>query len=143
MSGDVGTRANRLKRLLIELSPLIEEYTAKACPGCNEVCCRQKRAMMDEIDRRYAAALGLPLPVYDGARPPEGPCQFMGPSGCETPRWRRPWRCTWYFCDSLLDALNQGPQKTARKIAALIQEIVDIRSSWQSIEHARIHLFFR
>jgi hypothetical protein len=128
MNDDLRTEADRLKNLLIELSPLIEQYTAEACPGCTDVCCKQKRAMMDKVDKWYITALGLPLPVYDGARPADGPCQFMGPYGCATPRWLRPWRCTWYFCDPLLQSLNQGPQRTARKIAALIQEIVGIRS---------------
>jgi hypothetical protein len=30
----------------------------------------------------------------------------------------------------LLDAMNNGPQKKARQVSALIQEIVDIRSTW-------------
>jgi hypothetical protein len=130
MSDDLRIEADSLKNLLIELSPLIERYTAEACPGCADVCCKQKRAMMDKVDRLYATSLGLPLPVLDNTRSPEGPCQFMGPQGCRTERWLRPWRCTWYFCDPLLEALNRGPQKTARKIAALIQAIVDIRSAW-------------
>ncbi len=124
------SNARKIKRLLIELSPLIEQLTAKVCPGCDDVCCKQKRCLPDPVDVRYITALGLHLPAVDGNRPPDGPCQFMGPFGCTLPRWHRPWRCTWYFCDPLLAEMNTGPQKTARKISDLIQQIVDIRSGW-------------
>ena len=119
--------ARKLKALLIKLSPLIEDYTATTCPGCTDVCCKQKRSILDHEDLLYITALREPLPDLDPSRDPEGPCQFMGPSGCMTPRWLRPWRCTWYFCDPLLAAMNSGPQKKARALSALVQEIVDLR----------------
>jgi len=122
--------AAKLKQLLIQLSPLIEELTAQVCPGCTDVCCKQKRCFPDSVDVRYIAALGLTLPELESGRPPDGPCQFMGGFGCTLPRWQRPWRCTWYFCDPLLASMNTGPQKTARKISDLIQQIVDIRGGW-------------
>lgn len=112
----------------MEMDPLIEEYTSRVCPDCTDVCCKQKRGIPEQDDKAYIAALGMPLPVYDAARPPEGPCQFMGSAGCVTPRWLRPWRCTWYFCDPLLNSLNMGPQKKARKLSALIRDIVELRS---------------
>ncbi len=120
--------AEKLKDLLARLSPFIEELTARVCPDCRDVCCKQKRCLPDPVDVAYLAALGIVLPEYDATRPPDGPCQFMGRFGCTLPRLQRPWRCTWYFCDPLLLAMNTGPQKTARKIADLIQQIVDIRS---------------
>lgn len=129
MIDDPIAKAQRLKDLLIELSPLVQEYTADVCPDCRDVCCKQKRSIMDEQDVRYLSALGMPLPVYDSARLPDDPCQFMDDQGCGTPRWLRPWRCTWYFCDPLLAAVNEGPRKKARKLSAVIQDIVDIRNS--------------
>jgi hypothetical protein len=122
--------AKKIKQLLIDLSPMIEEYTARVCPDCRDVCCKQRHGIMNEQDMRYAAALRLPLPMYDPGRPFNGTCQFMGPCGCVNPRWLRPWRCTSYFCEALLAAMNDGPQKKARRVSALIQEIVDIRSGW-------------
>ncbi len=122
--------AEKIKELLIEISPLIEEYTALVCPDCRDVCCRQRHGIMNEQDLRYLAALNMPRPVYDPGQLPDGPCQFMGAEGCMSPRWLRPWRCTSYFCDALITAMNAGPQKKARRLSALIQEIVDIRSTW-------------
>jgi hypothetical protein len=127
---DDAPKALELKELLIELSPLIEEYTSQTCPACGDVCCKQKRSLPEPEDVRFASALGMPLPDRDPLRPPDGPCQFMGPRGCVTERWLRPWRCTWYFCDPLLRALDEGPRKKARAITALVQRIVDIRAGW-------------
>ncbi len=122
--------AHTIKRALIDISPLIEEYTTQVCPDCGDVCCKQRHGIMNEHDLRYLAALGEPAPAYDPARQLDGHCQFMGPRGCTTPRWLRPWRCTSYFCDALLDAMNNGTQKKAREMSALIQKVVDIRSGW-------------
>ncbi len=124
--------AEKQKKLLIELSPVIEAYTAAVCPGCRDVCCKQRHGVMNEEDLRYCAALGTPPPAYDPGRMQDGPCQFMGASGCIHPRWLRPWRCTAYFCDALLAAMNSGPPKTVRHISSLIQEIVDLRNGWKT-----------
>ena len=117
--------ATKLKKLLIESSPLFEEYTADVCPGCSDVCCRQKHGLYQETDIRYLRTLEVPVPERDAARPLEGPCEAMGPGGCMLPRWMRPFKCTWYFCDPLLAALNQGPQKKARQVAIVMQEMID------------------
>jgi hypothetical protein len=116
--------AEKLKQFLIESSLLIEEYTREVCPGCTDVCCRQKHGIFRERDIWYLHALGVEVPPRDEARPLEGPCQFMGPEGCVQPRWLRPFKCTWYFCEPLLAALNQGPQRKARWLSAQLQEMI-------------------
>ena len=118
--------AEKLKQLLIETSPLIENYTREICPTCRDVCCKQKHGVFRERDRLYLNALANDVPLHDGSRPPEGPCQFMQPAGCARPRWLRPFRCTWYFCDPLLSAMNDGPQKKARALSALLQEMIGL-----------------
>lgn len=124
MSRNTVEIAGQLKGLLVRGSPLIEEYTTQACPGCADVCCRQKHGLFRERDAVYLAALGIGVPPRDGTRPPEGPCEFLGNKGCARPRWLRPFRCTWYFCDPLLRAMNDGPQKKARALSALLQEMI-------------------
>jgi hypothetical protein len=130
MTKDIAVAAERLRQVLIDLSPIVEAYTARVCPDCRDVCCKQRHGVMTEQDMRYLSALGASLPLYEQGRPLDGPCQFMGTEGCVRPRWLRPWRCTSYFCGALLEAMNSGPQKKARQVSALIQEIVDIRSTW-------------
>jgi hypothetical protein len=117
--------AEKLKQLLIESSPVIEEYTALICPGCTDVCCKQKHGTFRENDILYLRALGVEAPRRDQERSPEGPCEWMGTAGCDQPRWLRPFKCTWYFCEPLLKALNEGPPRKARQVSALLQEMAD------------------
>jgi hypothetical protein len=124
MTNDCSLTAEKLKQLLIESSSLIEEYTKKVCPDCTDVCCRQKHGAYCERDILYLHALGIEVPPLDEAKPLEGPCQFMGLRGCVRPRWLRPFKCTWYFCEPLLAALDQGPQRRARRLSARLQEMI-------------------
>lgn len=125
MRADRSTQsAIRLKQLLTELSPLIEHYTSAVCPACVDVCCRQRHGMCTTADRAYLDALGEPVPAHDPAYDLDGPCQFLGQTGCVKPRWQRAWKCTWYFCDPLLRAITAGPQKQARALSRLQNEIL-------------------
>jgi hypothetical protein len=80
--------------------------------------------MYRDRDIAYLRALGLAVPARDLARPLEGPCEAMGPRGCVLPRWMRPFKCTWYFCDPLLAALSEGPQRKARQLTAAVDEML-------------------
>jgi hypothetical protein len=126
MTKDRVAVAKKLKQLLIESSPIIEEYTSTVCPGCTAVCCRQRHGLFLERDLWYLHALGVDAPPRDQARPMEGSCEMMGPKGCTQPRWLRPFKCTWYFCEPLLAALNEGPQRKVRKLSATLQEMIDL-----------------
>ena len=118
------TAAQQLKELLTRISPLIEHYTSAVCPECIDVCCRQKHGLYRERDIAYLRALGVAVPERDPARPLEGPCEAMGPRGCVLPRWMRPFKCTWYFCEPLLAALNEGPQREARRLTEAVDEML-------------------
>jgi hypothetical protein len=126
MNEQSAAAAKKLKKLLIESSLLIEEYTASVCPACTDVCCRQKHGLYQERDSIFLHAMGEKVPERDAARPLEGPCEAMGPSGCILPRWKRPFKCTWYFCEPLLAALDSGPPRKARLLSALLQEMSDL-----------------
>ncbi len=115
--------ARRLKEALIEVSPAIEEFTSMICPLCTDVCCRQKHAFPEERDLLFMKFLNTPFIIPDG-RDPEGPCQFLGERGCIKERWQRPLRCTWYFCEDLLKAMDEAQQKKVRRLIGLIKEIV-------------------
>jgi len=117
--------AGRLQKLLIESSSLIEEYTRELCPGCTDVCCRQKHGIHRERDIIYLKALGAAIPARDQARPLDGPCEALGTLGCTHLRWLRPFKCTWYFCDPLLEAMNDGPQKKARALSRAMKEMIE------------------
>lgn len=121
--------ARQLQEILTLLSPIIEEYTQKVCPDCTDVCCKQKHGMLLEKDVAYLTTLGMDVPSPDLTRPPDAPCRFLGPAGCTKPRWQRAWKCTWYFCDPLLKAMNDGPQRTARRVAEMMNAAIVLRES--------------
>lgn len=124
MSGPSRDAAGSLKKLLIELSPFIEAYTSRVCPACTEVCCKQRHGAFTEADRAYFGALGEEVPHHDPSWPPDELCQFLGGTGCAKPRWQRAWRCTWFFCEPLLQAMSEGPMKQSRALTAAIERIM-------------------
>jgi hypothetical protein len=129
MMNDRAAAAEKLKKLLIESSPMIEEYTREVCPACMDVCCRQKHGVYQKRDILYLKALGVDAPLRSDARPLDGPCESMGPLGCIQPRWMRPFKCTWYFCDPLIKTLNERPQRKARRLSAIMQEMIRLFDS--------------
>lgn len=126
MNRNAFATAQAIRRLLTECSPLIEEYTAAVCPSCTEVCCKQRHGAFTEKDRAYLNALETDVPRHDPAWPPDRLCQFLGPGGCVKPRWQRAWKCTWYYCDPLLEALRSGPARKARRLSALQRNILGL-----------------
>ena len=117
--------AGKLQQLLIESSPLIEEYTRQICPACTDVCCRQIHGIYRERDILHLNALGAAIPERDPARPLDGPCEALGERGCTHPRWLRPFKCTWYFCEPLLEAMNDGPQKKSRALSRAMKDMIE------------------
>ena len=123
MDATTNKTAKALKALIAESSPLIEQYTRQVCPNCADVCCRQKHGMFTSADRAYLTALGEHVPPHDLSRASDAFCQFLGAGGCTKPRWQRAWKCTWYFCDPLLQAVADGPQRQARSLSRMQAEI--------------------
>lgn len=116
--------ARQLRQLLIESSPRIEAYTKELCPACTDLCCRQKHGQYRERDLAYLRALNEAPPQHAGSQAPESPCGFLGERGCVHPRWLRPFKCTWYFCEALLKALEERPAREARNLTAVMEEMI-------------------
>jgi len=120
--------ARKLRQVLIDFSPVIETYTDAVCPACADICCKQRFTVRNETDLQYLSALNAPVPSIDPARPPDALCQFLGPTGCIQPRWMRPWRCTWYFCEPLLTVILAEPRKKTIELEAFTGEILRLRN---------------
>jgi len=129
---DASAVGERLKELFIEVSPFIELYTGRVCPRCTQVCCTQRHAFADERDLIFMHALGIDAELPDSERPLEGACQWLGPAGCEKPRWMRPFRCTWFFCEPLLRVMEDGPQRGYRRLIGMMGEMVRLYSELPS-----------
>jgi len=101
--------AQRIKAGFDEISPFIQQTTAVVCPRCAEVCCISKHGFFNYEDLVYLFALRLKPPQVDFCRDDYAPCQFLTANGCSMERSLRPSGCNWYFCDSLLDVIEQRP----------------------------------
>ncbi|WP_456432278.1 hypothetical protein [Thermosulfuriphilus sp.] len=135
-----GVRAisRALKEIISQLDPVIEGYTRLVCPQCVDICCSQTNAFYDFADMVVILAGGAKLPVYDHRRSLLASCQFMGPYGCHLPRWRRPYRCTWYFCEPLIKKMEKLPAKEYRRLLGDISRMQAIRRDL--LESLRAHL---
>lgn len=127
--------ALEIKRVFEEISPLIESFTSLVCPTCVNVCCRHKHSLYDEEDRLFLNALGV------GAEnnlnlDPEGPCEFLKETGCVRPRWLRPFRCTWYFCEGLLKYMPEASGKRYREMVKKLNDLIELRKKLLSIKKA-------
>lgn len=101
--------ALRMRGAFERLAPFIERHTGSVCPECARVCCANKHGTPEAEDTLFFGALGTKAQAAEG--PPEALCSLLGPAGCGLPRWQRPFRCTWYFCEPLLGAMmrDRGP----------------------------------
>ncbi len=118
--------ALKIKECFEELSPLIEYFTSEVCPSCQNVCCRHKHSLYDEEDRLFLQALSVEA-ENNYSPDPEGPCEFLKETGCVRQRWERPFRCTWYFCDALLQHMPEASAKRYRAMVSILNKIIELR----------------
>jgi hypothetical protein len=120
-------RAREILEAYNAVSPLIERYTHEVCPSCESVCCIDRHGAHEEEDMAFMAMLGEGLPPGKPREDESEPCRHLSPAGCALPRWRRPYRCTWYFCDPLLEAMPQGDPRAYRQLVSGLQRLAGLR----------------
>lgn len=119
--------ANQLKLEMDRVSPFIQHITSAVCPTCKKVCCINRHGYYDDQDLIYICALGLEPPSYKEGMEDTDPCQFLSESGCTLERSVRPFRCNWYFCNSLIEYMERGPSKPYREFINRFQRIIELR----------------
>jgi len=122
--------AQKYKKQMLALDPIIESFTSKVCPYCGTVCCRQKFALPNREDIISFWALEVDIPKYDLRRDINSSCQFLSYTGCLIPRLLRPFRCTWYFCDALWLQIEINPpayniEKALRQLRRTRDKLID------------------
>ena len=117
------------KDLIEAVGAEIERYTGKVCGSCANVCCINRHSRHDRSDIIFLTALGNEVPEDLSRRDETAPCRFLGSRGCVLERYQRPYRCTWFFCSSLLDhiAETSGPAGY-RKFVAELRNITEKRT---------------
>ncbi len=130
-----GSRMERIRKLAVEvsgliedLSPFIQQNTEEICPSCQKVCCINKHSYYEHEDIVYIHALGEEmLPLKDDLID-TSPCQFLGEYGCTIRRSVRPYRCNWYFCTPLLEHIQNRPAPVYRSFTKSLQQITEKRA---------------
>jgi hypothetical protein len=102
--------AQKIKEGIQNISPFIQHSTEVVCPRCSNVCCVSKHGYYNYEDLVYIYALGLKIHDYDFGKKDSTPCQFLSEKGCIVDRSVRPSGCNWYFCEPLLDYMEQRPE---------------------------------
>ena len=119
--------AHKIKEGIDRISDFIQLNTSAVCPSCEKVCCINRHGYHDHQDLIYLFALGLERPAYGEGIQDTAPCQFLSRLGCRKERSARPFRCNWYFCDTLLAHMEQGPAKPYREFISRFQGIIETR----------------
>ncbi len=105
----------------------IEKHTQAVCPSCESVCCIDRHGTYEPEDLKLFDSLGLvpheEMPKTDDTMP----CRFLSNTGCALPRWRRPFRCTWYFCAPLLETMPLENPKEYREFVVSLDRLVNLR----------------
>ncbi|MFH1138730.1 MAG: hypothetical protein V1816_21850 [Pseudomonadota bacterium] len=97
---------------------LFNRYCRETCPSCRAACCREARVAYDFRDLLLIHALGLEPPPHQLRRHEEEHCRYLGPGGCGLPRVIRPFVCTWYLCQPLLDLYRRESPRFQREQSA-------------------------
>ena len=127
LSAKILPLAKEYKEIMEQLDPLIQKLSSESCPSCGVVCCAQKFGIPNTTDLLIALALNIEDLHYDFAKDLNGMCQFMGKTGCILPRYKRPFRCTFYFCDPLLIQIDLLPPKEHRSLIDGLQKLEYLR----------------
>jgi hypothetical protein len=123
-------RAEAVREAFAALSPLIEARTADVCPHCTRVCCIDRHGTHEGEDLIFLAALGASPPQEPPLADDRLPCRHLGARGCGVERWLRPFRCTWYFCPALLEAMPRQGARPYRALVAAIGRLVALRGAF-------------
>jgi hypothetical protein len=129
-AGEIAGVAREMKRAYEAVSPFIEKHTARACPSCPRVCCIDRHAVNEEEDLAFFSALGVDAPQVRAKERDTEPCRHLSSRGCSLPRWQRPYRCTWYFCQTLLEEM---PGESAAEYREFIMTLGRLRSVRQRL----------
>ncbi len=119
--------AVEIKEAFKTVSPFIEKHTAIVCPECNNLCCKDKHGRYDKDDIKFLKTLNETIPPEQPDRDESGPCRYMSEIGCSIERYLRPFRCTHFFCDPLLNSLENDNAKLYRAFIEYLQYLISIR----------------
>ena len=119
--------AEEMQRAYEDVSPFIESHTSRVCPSCAEVCCIDRHGTHEREDIAFIRALGEKPPREAPLSEDTLPCRQLCDRGCGLPRWKRPFRCTWYFCSALLESMPAEDPRGYREFMHRLRRLQSLR----------------
>lgn len=127
MEGFSRKDAQAMREAFDAVSPFIELWTQRVCPSCERVCCIDRHGTHEPLDLLFLEILGEAPPLEPPLEPDTLPCRQLGPRGCGLERHQRPYRCTWYFCPALLEAMPSERPREYRKFMQALERLQELR----------------
>jgi len=105
------------------LEHFFTDFTGPVCMKCQNPCCVNRHGFPDYEDIVVFNAMGIKPPNFNCSTVDTEPCQFLSETGCILPRFRRSYRCTWYFCDYCMDKFQAQEETEFKKFEILMQDL--------------------
>lgn len=108
--------------------PRLDALCQKTCPWCPEPCCTTATVWFDFKDLVFLHVSKGPIPSVQVTRDSAGRCCYLSPKGCVLDRFRRPWICTWYVCETQKRLLKgQRHRRRKQTLEHVFREIKGLR----------------
>jgi hypothetical protein len=107
--GGARNHSKRLRYLLEQIFPIMEDLCRKTCPTCTDICCRRAWVWVDFKDLLFFHLAGIVPPEAQLLGRQGDRCRYAGPRGCRLDRIQRPFVCIWYVCPEQARLLNARP----------------------------------
>jgi len=120
--GTARRSAGRLRYVLEQVFPIMENLCRQTCTACTDVCCRRAWVWIDFKDLLFLHLAGIPIPEAQLLRRQGDHCRYAGPHGCRLERIQRPFVCTWYVCPAQSHLLAKHPEGKQR-LSSLLSQI--------------------
>ena len=116
-----------IKETYTDLEPYFRRFIEPFCAKCATPCCVNRHGYPDFEDLIFFNATGRQMNDFDFSCNDTDACQYLGDSGCILSRCVRSYRCTWYFCDEVLDAFKSRDDKAFKKFEYLTKRLASQR----------------
>ena len=125
--------AQKTKRRLQTIFPVLDEMCADSCPWCPEPCCLKASVWFDFKDLLFLHFNEQPIPPAQPKANLNMPCRYLGSRGCRLPRMTRPWICTWYLCPTQKDRLRKEDAAAYDRLEREMKEIGTARKQMLAV----------
>ena len=114
-------------KLYREVDIYTKSFTGLVCRKCPDPCCVNRHAYPDVEDLIFFEISGLRPPSYAFDSKDTAPCMFLTKKGCMLPRPKRSYRCTWYFCEKVLDEFEKNAPMAYRDFENILHVLSTAR----------------